>query len=155
MSLLRQQPFTTSSHLPMFSRLTEEIDRFFNQDSPLLGRQSQVLSDVWQPTVDIEQQDNGYIVRADIPGVDAKDISVVLEGKNLIIEGKRDTKVEEPKHDYRLIERNYGNFYRCINLPEATEEAKKIKAHCSQGVLEVKVPATGVMAQKRIEVKAD
>lgn len=155
MSLLRRRPLSTSSQLPMFSRLTEEIDQFFNQDFPLLGRQRNLLSEVWQPTVDVEQQDNCYMVRADIPGVDVNDITVLLEGNNLIIEGKRDTHVEEHKLDYRQVERNYGSFYRCINLPEASEDVKKIKAHCSKGVLEVKVPTTGVASQKRIEVQVD
>lgn len=151
----QHQPLSTMQQLPIFSQLSDEMNQFFGRDLPLFGRQSDLLSGDWQPATDIEQRDNRYIVRADIPGVDPKDIKVSMENGNLIIEGKRETKVEENKKNYRRVERSFGSFYRCINLPDAADESKKIEAHCSKGVLEVIVPKTTASAQKKIEIKVD
>ncbi|MDX2370072.1 MAG: Hsp20 family protein [Colwellia sp.] len=95
MSLFKYQPTSTMSHLPIFSQLSDEMSQFFGRDLPLFSRQTDLSE--WQPATDIEQKDNLYIVRADIPSVDPKDIKVTMENGNLIIEGKRETKVEENK----------------------------------------------------------
>ena len=155
MSLFKRQPLATMPQLPIFSQLSDEMNQFFGRDLPLFSRQSDMLTGEWQPATDIEQRDNRYIVRADIPGVSPKEIKVSMENGNLIIEGKRETKVEENKKNYHRIERSFGSFYRCINLPDASEESKKIEAHCSNGVLEVIVPKVSAAAHKKIEVKVD
>lgn len=153
MSLFKHQPLSTIPQLPMFSQLSDEMNHFFGRDLPIFGRQPDLLSNEWRPATDIEQRDNRYIVRADIPGVDPKDIKVTMESGNLIIEGKRETKVEENKQNYRHIERSFGSFYRCINLPDASDESKKIEAHCNKGVLEIIVPKMGAAVHKKIEIK--
>lgn len=153
MSLFKHQPLATMPQLPMFSQLSDEMNQFFGRDLPLFSRQTD-LSD-WQPAMDIEQKDNLYIVKADIPGVDPKDIKVAMENGNLIIEGKRESKAEENNKNYRRVERHFGSFYRCINLPDASDEHKKIEAHCNKGVLEVTVPKISTAAQKKIEIKVD
>jgi HSP20 family protein len=155
MSLFKHQPLSTMPQLPMFSQLSDEMNQFFGRDLPMFSRQSDLLSTDWQPATDIEQRDNRYIVRADIPGVDPKDIKVSMENGNLIIEGKRETKVEENKKNYHRVERSFGSFYRCINLPDASNESKKIEAHCNKGVLEIIVPKIGAAAHKKIEIKVD
>lgn len=155
MSLFKHQPLSTIPSFPIFSQLSDEMNQFFGRDLPLFSRQSDYLTGDWQPAIDIEQRDNRYIVKADIPGVDPKDIKVSMENGNLIIEGKRETKVEENKQNYRRVERSFGSFYRCLNLPDASEESKKIEAHCNKGVLEVIVPKLETAAQKKIEIKVD
>ncbi|MFT7009750.1 MAG: HSP20 family protein [Colwellia sp.] len=153
MSLFKHQPLATMPQLPIFSQLSDEMNQFFGHDLPLFSRQSDLSE--WQPATDVEQKDNLYIVKADIPGVDPKDIKVSMENGNLIIEGKRETKVEENKKNYRRVERSFGSFYRCINLPDASDEHKKIEAHCNKGVLEIIVPKISAAAQKKIEIKVD
>jgi|TARA_B110000908_G_C10241093_1_gene446105 HSP20 family protein len=155
MSLFKHQPLSTMPQLPIFSQLSDEMNHFFGRDLPMFGRQPELLSSEWQPATDIEQRDNRYIIKADIPGVDPKDIKVTMENGNLIIEGKRETKVEENKKNYHRIERSFGSFYRCIDLPDASEESKKIEAHCNKGVLEIIVPKIGAAAHKKIEIKVD
>jgi HSP20 family protein len=77
-----------------------------------------------------------------------------MDNGNLIIEGKRDTKAEQNKDNFRMVERNYGGFYRSLYLADAAE-AKGIKAHCHNGVLEVKVPLAEAAQHKKIEVIVD
>lgn len=153
MSLFKHHPLASMQQLPMFSQLSDEMNQFFGRDLPMFGRQTDLSE--WQPATDIEQKDNRYIVRADIPGVDPKDIKVTMENGNLIIEGKRESKVEENKKNYHRVERSFGSFYRCINLPDCCNEHAKIEAHCNKGVLEVIVPKLGSSVQNKVEIKVD
>ncbi len=154
MSLFKHQPLTTRPQLPVFSQLSHEIDRLFGNGYQMNNRHSDLLADVWQPSTDIEQRDNQYIVRADIPGVDPKNINVSMDNGNLVIEGKRESKAEEKQDNFYRLERSYGSFYRSFNLPNA-QDAKKIEAHCNNGVLEVIVPKVVAEKHKKIEVKVD
>ncbi|MEW6981232.1 Hsp20/alpha crystallin family protein [Colwelliaceae bacterium 6471] len=154
MSLFKHQPLSTIPQLPIFSQLSDEMNRFFGRDVPMAGRQENLFADEWHPAADIEQKDTCYIVRADIPGVNPKDIKVSLDNNNLIIEGKRETQAEEHKENYRRVERFYGSFYRSFHLPDASD-AKKVEAHCKNGVLEVTIPKVSTSKQKKIEVKVD
>lgn len=153
MSLFKRQPSTALSTLPLFSRLSDEMNRFWEQDSLFGRRQTDLLGD-WQPDIDVEQKNHLYLIRADIPGVDPKDIKVSMDNGNLIIEGNRESKVEENKENYRFVERAYGSFYRSLNLPD-TSDSKGIEAHCKNGVLEVTVPITETASKKKIEVSVD
>ena len=115
--------------------------------------QTEMLVD-WQPDLDIEQKKNMYVVRADLPGVEPENIKVTLDNGNLVVEGKRETKVEEHKGNFRRVERVYGSFYRCVNLPDASD-AKDVEAHCKNGVLEIEVPIPASAKHKKIEVMVD
>jgi len=153
MSLFKRQPLSTLPSLPLFSQLSDEMNRFWTNDKFLGHRQGDLLAD-WTIDADVEQKNNMYHVKADIPGVDPKDIKVTMDNGNLVIEGKRETKVEENRDDFRSVERAYGSFYRRINLPDASD-AKKIEAHSRNGVLEVIVPIAETAKQKKIEVIVD
>lgn len=153
MSLFKHQPLTTRSNLPLFTQLSDEMSRFWPTESLLSHHQSELLGD-WQPAIDIEQKSNMYLVRADMPGVDPKDIKVTMDNGHLVIEGKRETKVEGSKENYRCIERSFGSFYRSFNLPDASD-ANGIEAHCKSGVLEVSVPIKETAKQKKIEIRID
>jgi HSP20 family protein len=154
MNLFKRQPLATSSHLPLFSQLSDEMNHFFDQDFGSLGKNWGTLSGNWQPAIDIEKKDKKYIIRADVPGVKSKDIKVTMENGMLTIEGKRETKVEENKENYHCIERNYGNFYRAVGLPDAVN-SDKIEAHNRNGVLEIIVPKSASSEQKMIQVHDD
>lgn len=154
MNLLTRQPLSTLPHLPLFSQLSEEMNRFFEQDLTSLGGRWETLAGQWQPNIDVEKKENEYVVRADIPGVNAKDIKVSMDNGMLTIEGKRETKTEENKENYHCIERSCGNFYRAIALPEAVD-SENIKAHNHNGVLEITIPKSTAKKQHFIQVLAD
>ncbi|WP_164735589.1 Hsp20/alpha crystallin family protein [Marinobacter sp. NP-4(2019)] len=154
MSLLKRKSLSAFPQLPLASQLSEEMNRLMEREFPLLGRHWETLGGQWQPDVDIEQKANEYLITVDIPGVDPKDISVSMDNGMLTIEGKRESKVEEKKENYRCIEREYGSFYRSFSLPDAGE-SDKIKAHVHNGVLEITVPKLESTKQKKIEVHVD
>lgn len=108
----------------------------------------------WAPAVDIREEDDQFIVRADIPGVDPKDIDISLENGMLTISGERKEEKEEEKEGYRRMERFSGQFFRRFSLPD-TADADRVKAHSRKGVLELVIPKTREHKARRIEVEAD
>lgn len=154
MSLLKRKSLSAFPQLPLSSQLSEEMNRLLEREFPLASRRWKSLEGQWQPDVDIEQKADQYVVTADIPGVDPKDISVSMNNGMLTLEGKRESRVEEKKEDYRCIEREYGSFYRSFSLPEACE-VEKIKAHAHNGVLEVIIPKQETAKQKKVQIHVD
>ena len=128
-----------------------EMDRVFH---PLLQREddtSHVVGGEWAPAVDIKEEDNRYVIRADIPGVKPEDIEVTMENGVLTIRGERRFEETEEKENFKRIERSHGLFYRRFSLPDNTD-AEAIQATGKDGVLEVVIPKTAEKQAKRIEV---
>lgn len=99
------------------------------------------------PVLDIEEEDDSYLLRAEVPGMSRDDLEVYLEGDNLVIEGERR---EEKKRRRRSSEIYYGRIYRSLPLPhDARPEG--IRTRLRRGVLEVTIPRER-KAVKRIEV---
>ena len=129
----------------------QEIDRVFH---PLLHREddtSRVVGSEWMPAVDIKDEENRYVIRADIPGVKPEDIEVSLENGVLTIRGERKFEETEEKENFKRIERSHGVFYRRFSLPDNTD-ADAVQATGKDGVLEVVIPKTAEKQAKRIEV---
>jgi HSP20 family protein len=127
-----------------------EMDRFF----PLLHHEdiSEVVGGEWAPDVDIKEEDDRFVLRADIPGVKPEAIDVTMENGMLSIRGERKFEEKEERENFRRMERSYGMFYRRFTLPEHTNP-EGITATGDNGVLEVIIPKTTETQQKRIEVK--
>ncbi len=110
----------------------------------------------WAPHVDIKIKDDKYIVLADIPGVNPKDINVTLEGNVLTIQGERTTESLDEKEGYTHSERFTGTYYRQFTLPEDIA-SNDITAKCDHGVLKLTIPKQQKQKEsvKRIDVKSD
>lgn len=91
------------------------------------------------PAVDIEERDNAYIVRAEIPGMQKEDINVDYHDGYLTIKGEKKFEHEEKKKNFHRIERSYGSFRRSVAIPEEIAE-EDIKGEYKNGVLELKLP---------------
>ena len=142
----------TRPSLPLFSQLSQEFDNLFNNEFSLLNRRNDMLENIWQPDIDIEKSDKEYILSVDLPGVNPKDIKVSIEGGNLIVEGKKETKAVEKGENFRRVERIAGQFYRTVNLQSVTD-SKDVKANLKNGVLEIVVPIAESARQKKIEIQ--
>lgn len=103
---------------------------------------------VWAPKVDIKEEDNEYVVFADIPGVDPKEIQIDMDGNTLTVRGERKSHAEEKQKNYYRIERTYGKFYRQFTLPE-TVDSSKISAKAKQGVLAIHLPKAKEQSHQR------
>lgn len=121
---------------------------------PLEGRErsADVTAANWAPAVDIKEEADAYVLYADLPGVDPKDIEVHMENAVLTIKGERTTESKEEQDNYSRIERVTGSFYRRFTLPE-TVDAEKISAKSYNGVLEVRIPKQEKVHPRRITVQ--
>lgn len=108
---------------------------------------------VWGPAVDMIDRKDEILLRADLPGLDEKDIEVTVQDGALTIRGERKEEKEEKKEDYYYCERSYGTFARTLTLPTGVE-ADKVRATFRQGVLEVHLPKAREAKGRKIEVKA-
>ncbi|MBO0698267.1 MAG: Hsp20/alpha crystallin family protein [Zavarzinella sp.] len=131
-----------------FRREMEDLfDRFVGDD----GTNGQAVS--WAPRVDVEETDKEFLVKADIPGVDPKDVDIQVVDNVLTIRGgKEEEKKEEKKKNYHRIERFSGHFFRAISLP-AGADADKVNATSANGVVTVTIPKKLEAQPKKIAVQ--
>ena len=104
------------------------------------------------PRVDVSESDKAITVTAELPGMDEKDIEVVLSDGVLRIKGEKKEEAEDKKKDYYMMERRYGSFQRAFRLPEEVDD-KKVSAAFSKGVLRVTVPKSAKAEAKLHKVK--
>lgn len=146
--------------------LHREVDRLFDAfdrdfwRSPF--RSAFEIAPFWQrelefaaPAVDIVEKDNAYVVTAELPGMDEKDIEVKLTNGGLTIKGEKQEEKEEKRKGYHLHERHFGSFERHFPVPEGVDP-DKIEASFKKGVLTVALPKKpeAIKPEKKIEVKA-
>ena len=107
----------------------------------------------WAPSVDIEEAEDKYVIKADLPGVDKKDIDVKLENGVLSIRGEKQTQKETGKGTKRhRSERFHGTFARSFTLPDAVK-AEKVDASYKDGVLALTIPKAEEAKPKSIDIK--
>ena len=124
------------------------FDRFFHAGET---DQSNVVTSQWTPRVDIKEEDSRFVILADIPGVDPKDIEITMEKGILSIKGERKSETTEQNGKLTRTERSHGLFYRRFALPDSAD-AEGIKAVGKHGVLEVSIPKRPETAPRRINV---
>ena len=144
MALVRYEPWNA------VDQLRKEMDRLF--DTGASQGNSNVVTSDWSPAVDVKETDQGFVIIADIPGVDPKDIEVHMENGILTIKGQRESEKKEEREGYKRIERSYGSFYRRFSLPD-TANADKINAKSKNGVLEVTIPKHDKVQPRKIAVQ--
>lgn len=108
----------------------------------------------WAPAVDIKDEDDKFVIHADLPGVKTEDIDVSVDNGVLTIKGVRENVKEEEKDSYKRIERFNGSFMRRFTLPDSAN-LDKISAKTKNGVLDLIVPKTAKTKPKRIDIKVE
>ena len=133
--------------------LSNLFDEFFN-DGFFFNSGREVTRTKW-PKVDIEESKNDYLLHADLPGLEKKDIKITVENGILSISGeKKHDKKEKEKGKYYYYERSYGSFHRNFALPDNVDE-KSISANFKNGVLELVIKKTEKPKPKEIEIKVN
>lgn len=125
-----------------------------SSDIPSTNDGSFVETSTWKPYVDIREETNRFLIKADIPGVDPKDIEINMEDSILSIKGERNTFNKEEKEEYTRLERVQGQFYRRFTLPD-TADATQIKARSKNGVIEIEIPKKEKALLKKITIKEE
>lgn len=136
-----------SRGLTPFWRETEDIWNDFFPSMPMAGGGFD-----WSPSVDVAESDGSVVIKAELPGLEAKDIDVDVTGNVLTLKGEK--KMDEEKEGERVYrrERFHGTFQRSFRLP-AGVESDKVDANFKNGVLTITVPKSEESRQKKIEIK--
>ena len=107
----------------------------------------------WAPAVDILEEKERFLLRADLPGVHSSDIDVSMDAGVLTVSGTRGAAENDTGVEIRRAERSSGEFFRRFTLPE-TADADNISAKSSNGTLEVSIPKVAMIKARRISVEA-
>lgn len=146
MNLVRWNPMREMETLQ--NRINRLFDsRFF----PTSGLDDEMSLGNWRPVVDIYENEDTLVVKAELPGVDKKDIKVDVKDGVLTLSGERSHEKEVKEEDYYRKERAFGRFHRSFNVPAETDP-DKIKAEFKDGVLKVEIPKPEEKKPKKIAV---
>ena len=108
---------------------------------------------VWSPAVDILENENELVLKADLPDVEMKDIQIEIEQGTLTVKGERRfEKAESGAAGYHRIERSYGEFTRCFSVPDSVD-AENVKADYKNGVLTITLPKKEVAKPRTVKVQ--
>jgi HSP20 family protein len=132
--------------------LEGRFNRFFNEaffPKAMLGDESGLAH--WNPRVDIYDNDNAFVIKAELPGVEKKDIEVDLKDHVLTLKGERSYENEVKEENYYRKERSFGKFHRAFSLP-ADLDPDKIKADFKDGILKIDIPKPEEKKPKKISV---
>jgi HSP20 family protein len=109
------------------------------------------LGGTWAPAVDIYEKDGSIVLKAELPGVDPKDVDVRVENNVLTLRGERKFDSEVKREEYHRVERAYGSFTRSFTLPNVVD-TEHIKAEYKDGVLRVNLPQKEEAKPKQISI---
>lgn len=134
----------------IFEQLQHEMNHAQNYKNRTEDSGDVVTSD-WAPAVDIKEENDRYLLIADIPGVDPKDIDIHMENGLLSIKGERNSELKTEHEGFKRIERKHGVFYRRFNMPEGVNP-DAIDAKSDNGVLTVSIPKQEAIKPRKITV---
>jgi HSP20 family protein len=134
--------------------LRREMDRLFDRFFDLKpvsfpGEEAHFI-----PSVDVSETEKDVRVKAELPGMEAKDIDVSVQGRMLTIRGERKHESEQKDENFHRIERSYGSFSRTVELPAEVDESK-VEATYKRGVLNLSMPKTMSETVKKIAIKSE
>jgi len=145
MALIRWEPTRE------IQSIQQEMNRLFGTvfDSPTAGAGVQARR--WVPAMDLVEDGQEYVLRADLPGLDEQDVKIELDERVLTISGERSSNQEERREGYYRYERATGSFSRSLTLPEGIDP-DAIRASFEKGVLEVRIPKPEERKPRRVAI---
>jgi len=147
MAIVRFEPFRD------LVTIQDRMNRLFSEAfrGTRAGDEDWGLGGSWAPAVDILEQDGNIVLKAELPGVDPKDVEVRVENNTLTLRGERRLDNETQRENYHRVERSYGTFTRSFSLPNVVD-TEKIKAEYRDGVLNVTLPTKEEAKPKQISI---
>jgi HSP20 family protein len=146
MDLIRWNPLNETRALQ--NRITRLFDHDFFPGSWLDG---ELTMGNWKPAVDIYDNDDSIVIKAELPGVESKDVEVEVKDRVLTLKGERSHEKEVKEENYHRKERTFGKFQRSFTLP-GDIDADKIKADYKDGILKIDIPKPEESKPKKILV---
>ena len=148
------KPFRELAPFKDFERMRREMDRLW--DSFFEGglRKRTEGAGEWLPSLYVAETKNEIVVKAEVAGMDPKDIDISLSDGVLTIKGEKKQEKEEKEADYHLTERSYGSFTRLVQLPKEVQ-SDKISASYKDGILKITLPKSEEAKKKEIKIKVE
>lgn len=135
---------------PELRAMQDQMDRLLEMSKDRAGGEP-FEQGLWQPPVDIYEDDQEVVVKVEIPEVEQEDVDVQIQDQTLVVQGVRRLEKEEEKQNYQRIERSYGNFRRAFSLPSDVD-ADHIRARCDKGMLKIVLPKKKQQKPRQIEI---
>jgi HSP20 family protein len=133
--------------------LQERMNRLFEDSlSRSRGLEEDLALGTWLPPVDIYEEPERIVLRADLPGVRPENVDIRIESNTLTLSGERRLEREVKRDNYHRVERQYGSFSRSFTLP-GTVDTERIRAEHRDGVLEISLPKREESRPKQIKVQ--
>ena len=150
MAIVRWEPFRDL--LTLQGRMNRLFDESFRGASRGSATEDDwALGGSWAPVVDIYEQEGHIVLKAELPGIDSKDVDIRLENNVLTLSGERKLDNEVKRENYHRVERAYGSFTRSFTLPTVVDQ-EKINAEYKDGVLRVTLPKREEAKPKQISI---
>ena len=151
MAIVRWEPFRNLAGLQdRMNRLFD--DSFRGMGLPHTeGEEDWALGGTWAPAVDIYEQEGDIVLKAELPGIDPKNVDIRIENNVLTLRGERKVDQQVKRESYHRVERAYGAFTRSFTLPAVVDQ-ERIKADYRDGVLSVTLPKREEAKPKQINI---
>ena len=137
----------------MLDQFRRDIDKVFGYSGEPATGDSAIATSAWVPAVDIKEEPQQFVIEADIPGIDPKEIEISMENGVLTLKGERKSVSQDEGQNYKRVERVHGTFYRRFSLPD-TADPDKVTASGKNGVLQIAIPKREVVQPRKITVQA-
>lgn len=154
-SLIRLDPFRAMRAWDPFDDLRtmqSEMDRLFSRFLGTERAWGGERTGLWMPSIESFMKEGKLFIKAELPGVDAKDLELSVTETELVIKGERRSEKDEKEKDYTYREISYGSFERRFLLPEGVK-TEELKAKFNNGLLEITVPVPAVPKAKKVEIE--
>jgi len=145
MAIVKYNPFRELR--TMQDQMNRMLDMAWNRE---FGEE--LKEGVWQPPVDIYEDEQSVVIKAEVPDVDQKDIEVRIENNTLTLKGERKHSSEIKKENYYRVERYFGQFQRSFSLPQSIDQ-DKVQATCDKGILTITLPKLDEVKPKQISIE--
>jgi HSP20 family protein len=109
-------------------------------------------TETFVPQFDVKETGDGYVFKADLPGIEEKDLDVTLTGTRLTVSGRREAEKVSQDEKYYACERRWGSFSRAFTLPEGID-GDRIEAQLRNGVLMIHLPKTPEVKPRKISLQ--
>lgn len=134
--------------------LQDRMNRLFDESARARGDGGEdwALGGSWAPLVDIYEREGNIVLKAELPGVDPKDVDIRVENNVLTLRGQRKFDTEVKRESYHRVERAYGSFMRSFTLPSIVD-TEKIDAQYKDGVLAITLPKKAEAQPRQINIR--
>ena len=145
MAIIRWDPFRD------LISIREKMNRLFEDAVTARGDDKDMVSSSWTPSVDIYESENDLVLKAELPGIEDKDIEIKIEDNTLTLKGERNLEKEVKEDNHHRIERSYGSFFRSFSLPHYIDQ-DKIKAEHEDGILKITMAKKPELKPRKVKV---